>query len=543
MAAEALACFSEPAVDKKDLAGLEIYLDSPLLLDVLGVNVDYSAYGAELLAMISSSGAQSVVFDDCIVEAESVVSGQLASLRSGNSRASHFGTSAKPHVLSALKSNIGGRASATGINVKQDPQFDLMRRSKDTVGDIQSELTRRMAHWPNEEARTHDERSVWAMLRIRDANNPCTRICDSKAVFVTRNTALARAANDAWRTWLIGAAKQSVNAADRWAPIALSDKQLAGYLWLRSGDGNGQMSRARLQAHCSAAIRPRADVKTRAYNLVLDLHGKSEADHVAALLEDREGERALMRATRADPEDVTPERLPHIIEQVKLAAGEFAAAVAREEGEQKLATQKAESELQLSALKQEHEQQFDGIELENARALKVTAEDLKELRAERLQRDHDTTQLKSQINMLRQDLQARKRDDLAAELHALSEGLRSGLSAFKRLRWLLVFLFASLVMLATSLVTDWPLVGQFASVVLSVFAFWFVPEILERPIQWAAMRETRLCICRLQPGLVLSAVAPDFKAGTWNTIDTLQQKLAALQQPATMTLQPLSLPD
>ncbi len=73
--------------------------------------------------------------------------------------------------------------------------------------------------------------------------------------------------------------------------------------------------------------------------------------------------------------------------------------------------------------------------------------------------------------------------------------------------------------------------------------FWFVPEILERPIQWAAMRETRLCICRLQPGLVLSAVAPDFKAGTWNTIDTLQQKLAALQQPATMTLQPLSLPD
>lgn len=528
MAAEALACFSEPAVDKKDLGDLEIYLDSPLLLDVLGVNVDYSAYGTELLAMISSSGAQPAVFDDCIVEAESVVSGQLASLRSGNSRAGHFGTSAKPHVLSALKGNIGGRVSAMGMGVKQDPQLDLMRRSKNTVGDIQSELTKRMAHWPNEEARTHDERSIWAMLRIRDANSPCTRICDSKAVFITRNTALARAANNAWRTWLIGAANQSVNAADRWAPVALSDKQLAGYLWLRSGEGNGQMSRARLLAHCSAAIRPRPDVKTRAYNLVLELHGKSEADHVAALLEDREGERALMRATRADPEDVTPERLPYIIEQVKLAAGEFAAAVAREEGEQKLAAQKIESERQLAALKLEHEKKLERMTSENARALDATAEDVKELRAERLQQNHDILQQEGRLNMLSQDLQARKRGDLTRELNALSEGFRSGLSVFRRLRWLLVFLFASLVTLATSLGADWPLLGQFASFVATVFGFWFVPEILEWPTRWVAMRETRLYIRRLYPGLVLPAVAPNFKAGTWNELETLQQKLGAL---------------
>jgi len=425
-----------------------------------------------------------------------------------------------------LKGNIGGRASAAGIDVKQDPQLDLMRRSKNSVGDIQSELTRRMAHWPNDEARTHDERSVWAMLRIRDANTLCTRICDSRAVFITRNTALARAANDAWRTWLVGAAKQSVNAADRWAPVALSDKQLAGYLWLRSGEGNAQMSRARLLAHCSAAIRPRPDVKTRAYNLALDLHGKSEADHIAALLEDREGERALMRATRADPEDVTPERLPFIIEQVKLAAGEFAATVAREEGEQKLAAQKNQSEEQIVALRLEHEKLLEQVTSENARAQSANAEDVKELRAELVQRDLDTSQLGGRFDMLSQELRARKRDDLTAELHALSEGLSTGLGVFRRLRWLMVFLFASMVTLATSLGADWPLFGQVASFVATAFGFWFVPEILERPTRWAAMRETRLCIRRLHPGLVLPAVAPNFKAGTWSSIDTLQLKLA-----------------
>jgi hypothetical protein len=538
MAAEALACFSEPAADNKDLGGLDIYLDSPLLLDVLGVNVDYAAYGTELLAMIGSSGAQPAVFDDCVDEAESVVSGQLASLRSGSSRVGHFGASAKPHILSALKGNIGGRASAAGIDVKQDPQLDLMRRSKNTVGDIQSELTRRMAHWPNDEARTHDERSVWAMLRIRNANTLCTRICDSEAVFITRNTALARAANDAWRTWLVGAAKQSVNAADRWAPVALSDKQLAGYLWLRSGEGNAQMSRARLLAHCSAAIRPRPDVKARAYNLALDLHGKSEADHIAALLEDREGERALMRATRADPEDVTPERLPFIIEQVKLAAGEFAATVAREEGEKKLVAQKNESEGQLVALRLEHEKVLDQVTSENARAQTANAGDVKELRAELAQRDLDTAQLGGRFDVLSQEVQARIRADLTAELLALSEGLSTGMGVFRRLRWLMVFLFASTVTLATSLGADWPLFGQVAAFVATVFGFWFVPEILERPTRWAAMRETRLRIRRVHPGLAIPAVDPNFKAGTWSSIDALQFKLAG----QAVALEPSPLP-
>ena len=84
-----------------------------------------------------------------------------------------------------------------------------------------------------------------------------------------------RIANDVWRTWLHEAVRHSRDTAERWAPIAMSDKQLAGYLWLRnSAVGNGTMSRARLLAHCSAAIRPRPDVKARAYNLVLELEGK-----------------------------------------------------------------------------------------------------------------------------------------------------------------------------------------------------------------------------------------------------------------------------
>ncbi len=58
---------------------------------------------------------------------------------------------------------------------------------------------------------------------------------------------------------------------------------------------------------------------------MLDLYGKEEAETFGALLTDREGVQAIMRATNGDPKDATAERLPQIIEKMKLSAGEFAA--------------------------------------------------------------------------------------------------------------------------------------------------------------------------------------------------------------------------
>lgn len=360
MAAEAIACFRDPPAGNTSLIGLTVYLDSPLLLDMLGVNVEYAEYGTELLEAIRSSGATAAVFDHCVSEAEGAINARLAHLRSGvNQIASQWGTTAKPDLLAALIGNVGKRASERlGILLQRDPEGMLHRRAQTTVGDIEAQMTSRMQAWRNVEAKEHDRKSVWAMLAIRDASLPCPRLCDSKWLLLTRNTALVGIANEAWTMWLRGSTKHSTTHIERWAPVAVSDKQFAGYLWTRAGGGDSAMSRARLLAHCSAAVRPRADVKARAYNLVLELSGKAEADDVAALLEDREGARALMRATKGDPEDVTPERLPFIIEQAKLAAGEFAAAAVRSEIEKNVA-----------AMRLQHEQQVERMQEEAARAV------------------------------------------------------------------------------------------------------------------------------------------------------------------------------
>jgi hypothetical protein len=111
MAAEAIACFCEPSDEKNSLEGLTVYLDSPLLLDMLGVNTEYTEYGRELLETIKGCGASPAVLDHCVLEAEAAVTAQLSYLRSGvNAQSIKWGTSAKPDLLNALVGNVGTRA-------------------------------------------------------------------------------------------------------------------------------------------------------------------------------------------------------------------------------------------------------------------------------------------------------------------------------------------------------------------------------------------------------------------------------------------------
>jgi hypothetical protein len=92
----------------------------------------------------------------------------------------------------------------------------------------------------------------------------------------------------------------------------------------------------------------------------------------------------------------------------------------------------------------------------------------------------------------------------------------------------LVFLFASLVLLLTALGGDWPVLGQFASFALTAFGFWFVPELLDLPTRWEAMRAAKQRMREILPQLVMPSAAPDFKAGSWSAVDSARLKLEEL---------------
>jgi len=515
MAAEAIACFREPPSATVALSGLTVYLDSPLLLDMLGVNADYADYGRELLEAIKKSGAKPAVFDHCIAEAEGAVDRQLAFVRSGiNQVGAHWGTTAKPDFLSALSGRIESRtAERLGIDVQRDPEADLHRKAPKAVGSIESEMTRRMQAWRNEGAKDYDRKSVWALLAIRDTTALCARICDSSWLMLTRNTPLVSIANEAWATWLRGSTKHSDSSIARWAPISMSDKQFAGYLWARTGGGDGAISKARLLAHCSAAVRPRADVKARAYNLVLELSGSEAAEDVSALLEDREGARALMRATKGDPEDVTSERLPFILEQVKLAAGEFAAAAARKEAEFNLAEVRRTHELELKTAKSAHESTTFAL----SKATEAAGR-------EQAQAAIEKQLILGQNKALHDALKQKAADEEMRRLNILNTAFAAGISRYIVLRWAAAIAFGLLSFAVAYVSMSEPKVAALLSAAVGILGFWFVPDLLDGPFSKYAMRRLVTVVKAKEDKLEMPLPAPDFRQKTWAGVSDVINK-------------------
>jgi hypothetical protein len=506
MAAEAIACFREPSTAGSSLNSLTVYLDSPLLLDMLGVNAEYAEYGTELLEAIHASGAQAAVLDHCVAEAEAAIHAQLAYLRSGvNQLSAGWGTTAKPDLLAALSQNVGERAEKRlGIALHRDPEINLHRRSQEAVGDIEAGMIERMRAWRNEDAKEHDRKSVWAMLAMRDATKVCDRLCDSQSLLLTRNTALVSIANGAWVTWLKGSTKHSSTQIERWTPVAMSDKQFAGYLWMRSGGGSGSITRARLLAHCSAAVRPRADVKARAYNLVLELSGREEADDISALLEDREGARALMRATTGDPEDVTRERLPFILEKVKLAAGEYAAAAVREE-----------SARQLEQVQQAHKEDLERLQREAAANAAHLGGQTRDVQAALLQQQQEQMRIEAEKAALASALDAQIAGERRRQMQILRDGLGAGTSWYRFFRWTAAVLFGVATALIAELAIDRPTIAAGLGGILGFLGFSFVPDVLNRPLNWIAMKRLRAVVKAKDPGVEIPTCMPDFKNGTW----------------------------
>lgn len=495
MAAEALSCFRDPMSDNSPLGDLTIYLDSPLLLDMLGVNAEYEDYGRELLNAIKECGAKVAIFDDCVSEAESSIRAQLASLRSGINRTSHqWGTSINSDLLSVLSGNVAERAHARlKIDVQSDPENNLHRRSSSTVGTIESEMTRRMLPWGNEDAKNHDRKTIWSLLSLRGFTTPTYKVCDSKFIFLTRNTPLVSIANDAWSTWINDATQISKSNLPRVAPIAMSDKQFSGYLWARSGGSDGAMSQSRLLAHCSAAVRPRADVKARAINLVLELHGSDKADDFSALLEDREGAKALMQATYADPEDVTEKRLPYILERVQLAAGEFAAAE-----ERKIAAIERQKDKEI------HEEEIAKLKAESDLTLAKAHEH------------------KNEASILQRQLNARISDERKRLLKVIETGVNAGLSTYKIYRWILAVLFGFLCWVAALMSSTQPFVSACFSFILGVVGFWFVPDFLRIPLQKQALKKVRSSILKMEPSFKGELPNVNFETGAWESTNALK---------------------
>lgn len=510
MAAEAIACFREPQQDPGDLSELTVLLDTPLILDMLAVNSEYSEYGKDLLKMLKESGCNIAVLDHSIAEAENTVRAKLGYLRSGiNQLTSTISVSA--NLLSALSGNITERVDTRlGISVKKDPVIDLHRKSPNTVGDIEADINQRMAAWRNEDAKEHDRKSVWALISLRDSTTLQFRICKSKWILLTRNTPLLRISNDSWKTWLKGSTNHSNANIDRCAPVSMTDKQFAGYVWARTGGGPSTIPDSLLLAHCSAAVRPRADIKAKAYNLMLEIYGQEEAQDLVALFEDREGGRALMKATLGDPEDVTPQRISMIIERVKLAAGEFAASRVRQEAEQALTEVAKKNQETISKIQSEASLEAERIQKEKEIEKATYAQEI-------FKEQQLVANLEEEKRNLEADLKRKEAEELSRRNSTLQKGIEAGSREYWAFRWLVVLIFALCTgIISTNIAELPPTITLISTILLSALGYWFVPEFLEPFARSLADKRFNFIINQIDSRIERTNIKKDYKNKHWS---------------------------
>jgi hypothetical protein len=521
MAAEAITCFVEPPDLARPLSTLTVYLDSPLILDMLGVNEEYKGYGAELLALLIQSKARVAVLDHCVSEAESIVAARLAHARSGfESLTADWGVSFKPDLLAALKGQIANSVIKLGIQVERDPEQLTQAKFAKALGNLQSSITERMSAWKNTEAKSYDERSILSMVSMRPTSVPATHLYDANAVMLTRNTPLVSIANQGWTNWLKDTTSFSHSVIETWAPIAMTDKQFAGYVWMRTGGGEEKLPRARLMAHCAAAIRPRADIKAKTYNLVVSTFGKSEADTLVGLVTDRDGERALMLATSGDPEDITQERLPFILNQVKLAAGAFAALEERKKADAQLAAQEKLAQEQIEKLAAEKRAAELHSEAEIRKAKEAAEKIDAELNKTKMQAGADADRAAQEVEALKSELNSKINAEKLRIQSIYRAGLDAGCREYRSGRWLIAIGYAvvswSLAVLAAG---EFTWIASLALFIVPLLGFWFVPEVFEGPARSLALKRLRAVISRRDPDLSIPPDPPDFKERRWVAIE------------------------
>lgn len=439
LVSEALLTYREPPKRGEALDGLDIYVDGPLCLDVLGVNVGREEFGREFVQLVQRSGARLFAFHHTILEIERVLDAR---------KGAYLGSAGYPTERSveppATRERVRALAGFAEQFLVDKCGFTVMDGSASVPGAIRQRIganeeqaVRQQLRNPSPEALETDVSTACDLMRLRVSRGLTVKLADAGPVLVTRNSILLGATNNVWREHLRDGGRTSAERVRRGAPLAMSERKMCGIAWITSGGSLGQISRRRLIANCAAATSTRRDVIARVLN-ILQERAPSDQDIFRAVITDQRAERALMDITRGDPYVVSDENVLPILDAVKEAT-------ARDVAERK--------DKEIAQLRDEHAQHRAGQEQRIAAA------------------EGRASELTTEVQALRLDSQFK-----AEEERQMAAGLigRAAMGA-KKIYWVLPVAFGGVVALFTlalQVVLDQPTFSSWAA-----WKTWVLPGI------------------------------------------------------------------
>ncbi len=313
MLADRMYYLSENRNEVPSLEKVEVYLDGPVLLFVLGhAGPEVRGYYAEMLEMLKRQAAVVRCFDHSVTEGREILDAAAHKSRTGKTSESFHGdvvsflvrSGKDPVEIELMSERLPNDLLKLGINPVETPARRERLQSDEATLDERLERALRYSH---KHARDRDIDSLTAIYRLRDGKTT-RELAECRALFVTHNFTLFRVATSFFK----GKDRRAVS------PCA-HDAALTTMLWLREPHAMPDLPKDRLIADAYAALNPKPELWRKYIEEIdrLRSSGGLEEEDAVYLRYGREAQEALMDETRGDPEAFTAGTVSEVLQRAQ----------------------------------------------------------------------------------------------------------------------------------------------------------------------------------------------------------------------------------
>lgn len=313
--AEVVLTLKTPS-NKSDLAGISVFIDTPLVLDLLDLSTpELKGYADQLLVVLEEAGIKKFVYSHLVEEIQGAIQAPVSSFTRGERPFGPLGNrlSRDRQTLGyarAVLADLEGALRRHGIEifdteeVRGDPNYgqsDFESRLVPNLGEIHEDVRRRQ----------RDAASIAFTRHLWPVSSP-ESLVDAQSVFVTRNPRVADAARRMFR--------RQTGVRENAFPPALTDRELAGLLWFAVGGNLAQLTEARLIANCASTLEPGSGVVSKMLQTFHEID-RDKAVVFEALMKDKRARACLTYRTMGRPSAISADRVDQYFDEMMEALG------------------------------------------------------------------------------------------------------------------------------------------------------------------------------------------------------------------------------
>ena len=301
-----------PEATKRRIRRLTAVLDTPTLLSALGHQGErQEAAAREMLSLARKCQINLSVLEDTRSEVESVLHAVASKIaRHGYGERSVRGVEA--HFLAErlnasdiqlIIGRLDKALAALGVQSIERPDMTVTLSVDES---LLEDAIQESVGYQRSDSRLHDLNALTATYRLRGGRLPRT-FEDCRAVFITPNTALARASREFFEE----------GYGNHW-PIAITEDDFTTLLWLRQSLDAPDLPRQRLLADAYAALEP-GPVWTKFLDEIEKLRAQNEVseDDYVFFRYSLDAKNALMQETLGEANRMTSAVVHKVVERAR----------------------------------------------------------------------------------------------------------------------------------------------------------------------------------------------------------------------------------